>query len=110
MSSSFKLKRSGEQFVFSLVAANGENVLASERYTAKSGALNGIQSVKTNAPVDARFERKTSKANQPYFVLKAANHEVIGTSEMYSSEAARDDGIASVKVNAASAQLVDEAV
>ncbi len=46
------------------------------------------------------FERKAAKNGQPMFNLKAANNEVIGTSETYSSEAARDNGIASVKKNA----------
>ena len=40
-----------------------------------------------------------SKADEPYFVLKAANGEVIGTSEMYSSTSAMRKGIASVKKN-----------
>ena len=109
MGGRFHIKKSGEQFVFSLRAANGEPILASERYAAKSGAQNGIQSVKTNAAIDARYERKSSKANQPYFVLKAANHEIIGTSEMYSSETARDHGIASVKAVAPTADIVDDA-
>src|SRR5262245_39406576 len=109
MSGRFVIRRSGDQFVFSLLGGNNEKILASERYVAKSGAQHGIQSVKTNAGNDARFERKTSKANQPYFVLKAGNNEIIGTSEMYSSEAARDSGIASVKANAPSADVVDQA-
>jgi hypothetical protein len=38
-----------------------------------------------NAARDERHERRTSRADEPYFVLKAANGEIIGTSEMYSS-------------------------
>jgi len=41
-------------------------------------------------------------------VLKAGNHEIIGSSEGYNSEAARDNGIASVKANAATAVVEDE--
>ena len=44
-----------------------------------------------------------------HFVLKAANNQVIGTSEMYSSAAALENGIASVKATALGAPLVDEA-
>jgi uncharacterized protein len=109
MAGRFLLRKSGDQFLFSLLAANGEKILTSERYVAKASASNGIQSVKTNAPVDARYERKSSKANQPYFVLKAGNGEIVGTSEMYTSEAARDNGIASVKANAPTAEVVDQA-
>jgi len=41
-------------------------------------------------------------------VLKAGNHEVIGTSEMYSSTSARDGGIEAVQRAAADATIVDE--
>jgi uncharacterized protein len=104
----FEVKKlSNGQFAFSLKADNGERILASEQYKAKDSALNGVESVKKNAPQDARYEKKMSVKNQPYFVLKAGNHEIIGTSEMYSSEAARDNGIASVKSNAPGAKVVD---
>jgi uncharacterized protein len=95
----YVLKKSGDQFMFNLKAGNGEVILTSERYTTKSGAQNGISSVQTNSPKDERYERKSSKAGEPYFVLKAANGEPIGTSEMYSSASARDNGIDSVKKN-----------
>ena len=49
---------------------------------AKSSAENEISSVKTNAPIDSRYDRKTATNGQFYFNLKAANGEVIGTSEM----------------------------
>ncbi len=58
-----------------------ESILSSEMYAAKAGALNGIESVRTNAPTDARYERNAAKNGQPMFNLKAANNEVIGTSE-----------------------------
>jgi uncharacterized protein YegP (UPF0339 family) len=39
-------------------------------------------------------------------VLKSSNGQVIGTSEMYKSEAARDNGIASVVENSPSTKVV----
>lgn len=41
--------RAGE-YRFRLKAGNGETIAVSEGYTTRSGALNGIESVKTNAP------------------------------------------------------------
>ena len=41
-------------------------------------------------------------------MLKAGNHEVIGKSEMYESESACDNGIASVKANAPEAEVDDQ--
>ena len=42
------------------------------------------------------------------FNLKAGNGQVIGQSQMYSSEATRDAGIESVKTNAAGASVDDQ--
>ena len=57
MAGQFVLKRSGNQFMFNLFAGNGEVILTSERYAQKGGAQVGIQSVKANAPHEARYER-----------------------------------------------------
>ncbi|MBQ6861831.1 MAG: YegP family protein [Alistipes sp.] len=104
-----KLRKNGE-YQFDLKATNGQVILSSEGYTTKAACLNGIASVKKNAPEDGRYERKEAKNGAPYFNLKAGNGQVIGTSEMYSSEAARDNGIESVKKNAPEAEIVDETV
>ena len=104
----FQLNKSKDgQFYFRLVAGNGETILASEMYRAKDSALGGIASVKKNAPMNERYDRRNGKNGQPYFVLKAGNHEIIGTSEMYSDESARDHGIESVKSNAPAAMIED---
>lgn len=109
MAGKFVLKKSTNgQFFFHLQAANGETILRSEQYSNKAGAENGINSVKTNAPLDERYERKTAKNGQPMFNLKAANHEIIGTSETYSSDEAREHGITSVKTNAPTAPTDDQ--
>ena len=38
------------EFRFRLTARNGQNILASEGYAQMAGCLNGIESVKSNAP------------------------------------------------------------
>jgi len=48
------LKSSDGQFYFNLKAGNGVVILTSERYKAKAGATNGIESVRTNSPIDSR--------------------------------------------------------
>lgn len=107
MAGKFELKSSKDQFMFNLKASNGKIILTSERYTTKSGAMNGIESVKKNARDDAQFERLESKKGDPYFVLKAKNNEPIGRSEMYSSKSSMENGIVSVKENAPSAKIED---
>lgn len=101
--------KSGE-FRFRLKASNGQNILASEGYKAKSGCTNGIESVKKNAPDDGRYERKETKSGKYMFNLKAGNNQIIGTSESYESTSSRDNGIASVKKHAPGATVVDTTV
>lgn len=96
------------EFRFRLKAGNGEIILASEGYKDKSGATNGIESVKKNAADAARFEKKISKSEKPYFVLKAGNHQVIGNSEMYESDASCENGIKSVMNSAPDASVDDQ--
>lgn len=109
MSGKYLLHPAGKgQFHWDLKAGNAETILSSQMYTAKQGAETGIESCRTNSSDDARYSRLTSKDAKPYFVLKAANGEVIGTSQMYSSESARDHGIASCKENGPSAKTQDD--
>lgn len=109
MPAQYNLSRSNDdQFYFNLTAENNEVILVSERYKSKDGALRGIESVKNNSPKDSQFERRTSSDGKYYFVLKAANNEVIGTSEMYNSDQALENGIQAVKRVGASAPVNDK--
>ena len=96
------------EFRFRLKAGNGENILASEGYKDKSGVDNGVASVKKNAADKARFEIKESTSGKPYFVLKAANHQVIGQSQMYESADGAQNGIQSVMNSAPDASIDDQ--
>ena len=90
------------QFSFVLKAGNGEVVLRSEQYATKASAENGIKSVQANCSDGARYDRKDASDGRCYFNLKAGNHQVIGTSQMYKAAPGRDAGIESVKTNGAS--------
>jgi uncharacterized protein YegP (UPF0339 family) len=103
-------KRTNGEYQFNLEASNGRVILTSEGYTAKASCNKGIESVKTNAPTDNRYDRKTAKNDSFYFNLKAANGEIIGTSQMYSTAETRDNGIESVKENAPNASVTDETI
>ena len=104
----FELSRNDKgQFTFVLKAGNSEVILRSEQYESKNAAENGIISVQGNCSQDERFERKVATDGRPFFNLKAANHQVIGTSQMYASAASRDAGIDSVKQNGTSATVKD---
>ena len=94
------------QFRFRLKAGNGEIILASEGYTTKASAENGIASVRVNSPKDERYERKETAAGWS-FNLRASNGQVIGTGEVYTSAAAREKGIESVKANGPDSPVED---
>jgi uncharacterized protein YegP (UPF0339 family) len=96
-------KGADDEYTFNLTAANGEKILSSERYTSHSGAVRGVGAAKESTSVEDRYERREARDGSLYFVLKAGNHEIVGTSEMYTSSSARERGIESVKVNAPSA-------
>ncbi|MBQ4821924.1 YegP family protein [Aquimarina sp. MMG016] len=97
----FELKnKEGSSYHFTLKAKNGQVILSSEVYNSKAAAQNGIASVQKNASEDGRYERKTAKDGRFFFNLKATNGQVIGSSQMYSSESGMENGINSVKENA----------
>lgn len=54
------------------------------------------------------YERKNSSNGKFHFNLKAANGQIIGTSEMYESAAGMENGIESVKKNAPDATVEEE--
>jgi uncharacterized protein YegP (UPF0339 family) len=101
----FDLVHGANAYRFVLKAGNHEVLLTSESYTTKSGAQVGIASVKTNAALPERFERRVARSGKPYFVLKAGNHEIVGQSQMYASDAALERGIAAVQATAPTAPV-----
>ncbi len=101
-------KGKDDKFYFNLKAGNGEVILTSQGYKAKADCLNGIESVKKNSQDEARFEVKTSSNDKEYFVLNAANGQVIGKSQMYKSGSGCGNGMKSVTTNAVDATTSDD--
>lgn len=95
------------EYYYRLRAKNGEIILNGEGYKTKQGCLNGISSVKSNAPYDSRFDRRQSVNGQYYFNLKASNGEIIGRSEMYVTRSGMENGISAVKRDAPAAPIED---
>ena len=110
MAGKFEMKTAKNgKFHFNLKAGNGQIILSSEMYETRKAAENGIESVKKNAADEKRFERKMTKNNDPYFILKAGNGQEIGRSETYSGNAAMENGIKSVMKNAPDAPIAEAA-
>lgn len=100
MKENFKILENNNNYHFNLIAGNGEIIGTSESYKSKQGCEVGIKSVINNAKDLNNFEIRNSKSNEPYFVLKAGNGEIILVSEMYKTIQGCEKGIASVINNA----------
>lgn len=94
------------EFRFNLKASNGQVILSSEGYKAKASCLNGIESVRRHSAEDRFFERIIGAKGRFHFNLKAANGEVIGTSQQYADQAGMDNGILSVRTHAPDAEVL----
>lgn len=100
-------RRKNNEFQFNLKADNGQVILTSEGYKSKDSCKKGIESVRRNSVDQSKFDHLASKNGKFYFTLHAVNRQIIGVSEMYESEASRDNGIKSVMNAAPNAKLVD---
>jgi uncharacterized protein len=98
-------KAANGKLYFALKASNGETILASQMYASIEGVKKGVASVQVNCQKPEKFEKLVSKKGEPYFNLRAGNGQVVGKSEMYTTEKARDAGIASVVKHAPGAKL-----
>lgn len=106
MAGTFEIfKNRAGKHCFRLKSGNGETILSSQGYASSGGCKNGIESVRRNAKSVKNFEKTTTRNGKPRFNLRAANRKIIGSSETYSSTAARDNGIKSVKSNAPKARV-----
>lgn len=108
---------------FNLKAGNGEIIAVSEVYTTKNACLNGIDSIRRNAPIAAlenqttegyetaknpKFQVYKDKAGEFRFRLTARNGEIIAASEGYKRLDSCLNGIDSVRRNADSPVVEEE--
>lgn len=108
---------------FDLRAANGQTVATSEVYDSLAACRKGIESVRKSAPFapvedrtepgfktasNPKFELYTDRAGEYRFRLKARNGKIIAVSEGYCAKAGCENGIESVRANAADAEVVSE--
>lgn len=96
------------EFRFRLKAGNGETILASEGYKTRASCSNGIASVQKNGGLAERYVRTVAKNGKHHFSLKSANHQIIGSSGMYESEASMETGIKSVMKNSSTDKIDDQ--
>ena len=117
----FVIRQTETGYKFDLKASNGETIATSEIYTTEAACIKGAESVaKCAASANyadltlggqevshPKFELYQDRAGQFRFRLKARNGEIIATSEGYTTKAACENGIASVRKNAPDAPVVE---
>lgn len=116
----FLIKETDSGCRFNLVAGNGQVIGTSQTYSSIDACKNGIESVKTNAPVaevedqtkegyteltNPKFEVYLDKSGEYRFRLTAKNGQNILASEGYAQLAGCMNGIESVKTNAPDAEI-----
>ena len=121
--SKFAVRTVNSGMKFDLKATNGQTIATSEIYESRAACLNGVESVRRNAPIanvedqtlenfetvtHPKFEMYADKAGEYRFRLKARNGAIIAVSEGYTAKASCENGIESVKKNAAEAEVVEE--
>lgn len=110
-------------FRFNLKAGNGEIIATSETYSSESACMNGIESIRKNAPIanledqtvegfatatNPKFEVYKDKAGEFRFRLKARNGEIIAVGEGYKAKASCLNGIESIRKNAPEASVIKD--
>ena len=119
----FVIRKTATGIKFDLKATNGQVIATSEVYESEAACRNGVESVRKNAEA-AKFEDQTAevvetvtnpkfemyldKGGEYRFRLKAPNGKIVAVSEGYTTVAACENGIQSVKNNAAEAETVTE--
>ena len=121
--SKFAVRTVNSGIKFDLKATNGQTIATSEIYESRAACLNGVESVRRNAPIanvedqtlenfetvtHPKFEMYVDKAGEYRFRLKARNGTIIAVSEGYTAKASCENGIESVKKNAAEAEVMEE--
>ena len=107
-------------YKFDLKAANGQSIATSEVYETRAACRKGIESVRKSAQkakledqTDETFKTVTNPKFQLYqdkggnfrFRLNSRNGQVVAVSEGYSTKAACENGIESVRKNAPEAEI-----
>ena len=119
----FVMRKVATGWKFTLNAANGLSIAASEVYNTRAACLRGMESVRRNAPVAAledltgekkarhsnpKFEMYRDRAGEYRFRLRARNGAIIAVSDGYGTRSACENGVESVRINAVDGEITEE--
>lgn len=108
MAGKFEVKTTANgKLMYNLKAGNGQIIITSPMFDSRDALDNAIAGARVAAGNDANFERKVASNGEPFFSLRGPAGENLGRSETYSSNAAMENGINSVKNNAPEANVTE---
>ncbi len=93
------------KFSFRLIASNGAIILSGDFFNSKYEAQKAVEKIRQNANNSDKIIKKTSSNDYYYFVIVDENKKIIAKSEMYATEAGRENGIYSAMRNSGLAQV-----
>ncbi|MCF8238315.1 MAG: YegP family protein [Saprospiraceae bacterium] len=102
----FLSDKSGKYY-FRLKSRNGQIILQSQGYEAKSSAQNGIASVSKHCSDPSCYETKQASNGKWHFNLNSSNGQIIGSSQMYASSSTMKAGMEALQRVAPIARTVD---
>jgi uncharacterized protein YegP (UPF0339 family) len=82
-----------KEWRFRIKSKQGHILMASEAYTQRHNCLEGFASCKVNGINKKNYNVLTSKNKKFYYTLVAQNHEIIGTSPLYTTAEERDTAL-----------------
>ena len=116
----FSIRAVPTGYKFDLKASNGLIIVTSEVYETRAACRKGIESVRKNAlkakledqtvqnfqvATNPKFQLYEDKGGQYRFRLKSRNGQTIAISESYTTKAACENGIESIRKNAPEAEV-----
>jgi uncharacterized protein len=97
MTGYFQLSANAEgHFMFRLTNSNHQVILTSPLYDSRQAARGGIESARKNSRLATRYVRKVKDESACSFMLLSDIGQIVGTSGMYLSRDALEDGIKQV--------------
>lgn len=108
LSSIYEISTSKDgQYRFVFKAPNGEILLTSELFKAKTSALNTIESLKINSMNLENFDILTTKNGKKYFNIKSKNHHILATSQFYNDMESLELGMKLVLKYSQTEKIID---
>lgn len=99
-------KSSNGNYYYTLKAPNHETVVVGEQLTNYNDVKSAIQQSMSSSSRADKIIKRLSSSGKPYFNLVAENGAILGSSQLYSSDASLERGIESIRKYGTSDALV----